>query len=311
MAKLGAKSTTRQAWLSQTKLYGFELFMAAFGLTVAAIVIDYGLFAFFNYLMSEGSAEGYIGEGSLVIVAAMVIWLPLALLFYLRSRGEQTRNAKRTSSTLHKVMVSILLFVNILLAAGAAFAAVYSLFQIAIGADMTPGEMLMRVTVPALLMALLHAWVCFAFSSVRFAGRRVFAMSFLGIGVVVMAALLLVSFGTVRAAAMDDHREDDLRLISDAIRDDYRNSRQLPSSLADLDFEADDLRFDVDDYYYDRKSLGRYELCADFAADTSDDYTRYDDVEEYRRTVIFRRIAKAIAAKGPAAVDLRLRRPNR
>lgn len=274
------KKKTAATWLSRTKIYGFELFMAAFGLTVAAAVTDYGLFAFFNYLIDDQGAGSYIGDASLVIVAAMVIWLPLAILFYLRARGEQARDKARSRSGLHKVLISVLLFVNILIAAGAAFAVVYSLFQMAIGADMPAGELLVRVTIPAVLMTLLHVWVCFAFSDVKFAGRRAFAWSFLAAGTVVMVALSFASFGTVRAAAMDERASSDLETISGKVRAEYRDTRTLPDSLGDIEFDGE-LRDDVDEYYYKPMTLGRYELCADFATDTTQEYGDYDDREEY------------------------------
>lgn len=279
------KLTNYKTWLSKTGLYGFELFMAGFGLTVAAIVIDYGLFAFFNYIKGmEDGATRVVGEFSLWIVAAMLVWLPLALVFYLRSRGEALYQPARRQSRLHKVLMSLYYFVNILIAAGAVFTVLYSLIKVAVGsAELDVDDMLVRVTLPAVIMALLHMWLLFAFSNWKLASRKIFALALGVFGVLVMLGLIIASFGTVRGVAMDQKRVEDLDVISSKIRSEYSNKRQLPESLNDLEFDENELKNSLDEYTYDRKLGGRYELCTDFSTDTrrasghnpNDDYSMY------------------------------------
>ncbi len=284
-------------WFDGTSMYGFELFMAGFGLTVAAIVIDYGLFAFFNYAYGiDGSnARQVVGEFSLWIVAAMLVWLPLALGFYLRVRGEQALSPTRSQGRLHKVLLSIFFFVNILILAGSLFAVLYSLIRMATGAaDMEAMEMLVRVTLPAFLMAVLHAALLFAFTKARWASRRNFALGFGLLGLAVMAALMVASFGTVRGVAMDDKREADLTYLSGQIRSHYTSNRSLPENLQELDVDEDKLKMSLDDYSYDPQMSGRYELCTDFAIDTRENGRDYYEREndEYSLYGSFHRHSK-------------------
>lgn len=277
------QSGTRQSlmrWFSHTSMYGFELFMASFGLTVAAVVIDYGLFAFFNYIKGFGAddTQQIVGQVSLWIVAAMLVWLPLAVGFYLRARGEQASNPERKTRRLHKIVVSVFLFANILILAGAFFTVLYTIIQLLVGSfDMAVADVLLRLTLPALLVAILHGWLLFAFSNVEFARRKVFAIVFVVIGLVVMTGLSIASFGSVRGAAEDNRRERDLTTISNELRDYYSDRQSLPDDLDDLKLSDSKLMLSTDNYTYDRQLGARYELCTDFVTDTQTDSSYSDD----------------------------------
>lgn len=260
-------------YFTGTGMYGFELLMATFGLTTAAIVIDYGLFAFFNYV--KGADAGYnaalFGEFSLWIVAAMLVWLPLAIVFYLRTRGQLAATPERRQSTLHKVLVSIYQFVNIIIAAGALFAVFYSLIRPLVnGAGGEEfGNILVRVTLPALLMIAVHGWALMAYGRSQRMTRKLFGMVFVGVGLLVMVGLLVASVGTIRGKAMDDKRESDLSKLSTAISSHYRSKRALPKALSDVDVDESKLNLSVDEYSYVRQGTYRYELCTKFATSTT------------------------------------------
>lgn len=290
MAKANNKSkSSRKAkgWLDRTSMYGFELFMAAFGLTIAAIAVDYGLFALFNHLQDtrEGMAGAGAGSASLFMVAAMLVWLPLALGFYLRSRGEMQYKPERATSSLHKVLVSVYLFVNVFILAGALFTALYSLIRILVGdVDKDVNELLLRMTAPALLMTGLHAWMLYAYSKAGFATRKLFATIFAAFSIVVIGAFLALSVDSVRGANYDEKRVQDLSTINRSINDYYRDNRTLPNSLDDISVNEDRLKLSLSEYTYDRKTGARYELCVDFATDTKvgrDYYTKPDNGDEY------------------------------
>ncbi len=261
-----------RGYLTGTSMYGFELLMAVFGLTTAAIVIDYGLFAFFNYVKESGAgySTAMFGEFSLWIVAAMLVWLPLAIVFYMRTRAELAAVPERRQSTLHKVLISIYLFVNFIIAAGALFAVFYSVIRLLVnGADGEEvGNVLVRVTVPALLMIGVHGWALLAYSRAQRMTRKVFAMVFAGVGVLVMVALLVASVGTIRGKAIDDKKERDLSVLSTAIKTQYTDKRSLPKSLDDVKVDTSKLNLSLDEYSYIRQGTNKYELCAKFNTST-------------------------------------------
>lgn len=274
----------RSSLFNKTSFYGFELFMAVFGLTTAAAIADYGIFAIFNYLRGiDGSASEFVGEFSLWIVAGMLVWLPLSLLFYIRSRGEQARRKTVSSSTVHKVILSLYFFINIVIAAGAAFATLYSLLRLAIGD--TGGDsvidVLVRVTVPAIVMAKLHIWLLVAFTTNKYINRKTFAGIFAAFGVAVMVLLTIVSISSVRGYIADEKRQDDLRVISQKI-DEHAEEDGLPASLNDLSLD-DELQLPADTYTYKKDDQMRYQLCAEFTHKTNGYDESYAGEDEYVR----------------------------
>ena len=278
---------TAPSWhrhLHHTGIYGFELLMATFGLTTAAIVIDYGLFAFFNYI--KGAGSGYngtlFGEFSLWIVAAMLVWLPLAIVFYMRTRGQLTLTPERRQSTLHKVLVSIYQFVNILLAAGALFTVFYSLIRpLVSGANGEEfGNVLVRVTLPGLLMIAVHGWALMAYSRSQRITHKVFGMVFAGVGLLVMVGLLVVSVGAIRGKAIDDKKERDLSTLSSSVTTYYTSKRTLPKALNDLNVEASKLNLPLDEYSYVRQGLNKYELCTQFNTSTISEASKSSIVDD-------------------------------
>ncbi len=279
----------RRSWpthVAGTSMYGFELLMATFGLTTAAIVIDYGMFAFFNYV--KGSGTGYntalFGEFSLWIVAAMLVWLPLSIAFYLRTCGELATTPGRYQATLHKVVISIYRFVNVLIAAGGLFAIFYSIIRLLVnGADGEQvGDVLVRVTVPALLVIGVHGWVLMAYSRSQRITRKVFSIVVAGLGLLVMIGLLVTSVGAIRGRVIDDKKERDLSVLSTAISEYYTDKRSLPKSLDDVEDGVDKLNMSLDEYSFIRQGANKYELCAKFdtstmsaSSKTSNQYSMY------------------------------------
>lgn len=257
-------------YLNYTGIYGFELLMATFGLTVAAVVIDYGMFAFFNHLRSSENsyAVSALGEFSIWIVVAMLVWLPLALVFYLRTRGQLVAEPTRRQAVIHKLLVSLFQFVNVITIIGAVFGLLYSLLRPLITGS--GGEefldSLIRVSLPALGVAAVHSWLLFAYSRSTRVTRRLFAMVFSIVGIIVMVCLLVTSVGMVRAQALDLKKEQDLSVISTAISDYDSSKNALPKRLDDLTIDEDKLKLPLDEYSYTIQSSNRYELCTRFAA---------------------------------------------
>ena len=244
--------------------------MASVALTVSAWAIDYAVTAILRHL--AGIDPSGIGEFSIWLVAVTIVWLPLSIGFYLRSRGEMTNEPWRRSTPLHKVVISLFYFVNTLFAVVASFVMVYTLIQFALGASddsSSLGELLVGTTLPAALAALLHVGLMFGFSENRTLGRKRFAMIFGGIGAAVTLLLFILAFGVVRDQNIDQKTERDVKSINSAIRDYYMDNRSLPSELSDLDTR--DVTQDLSRYEYRKINSSRYQICAEFLTDTNGD----------------------------------------
>ena len=258
-------------WFSNTSIYGFELFMAAFGVLTAAFVVDYGIASLFRYLYMTTTDKYYSAVDSfpLWVVAAMLVWVTLALTFYLRARSELDRNEARRQTNVHKVITSIFSFVTIVALAVATFTALYSLMKIVVGISDDAARETVVVAIPALLIAGLHLWLLQAFRRPERSRKKTFVLLFAGLTASIMIVLLIVTVGDMRAEFSDQKKENDLSTLQTAVKDYYRDNSRLPGSINDLDIDEDeDLKLDSDNYTYVRKTSSRYELCADFSRDT-------------------------------------------
>ena len=177
-------------FLRRTDIYGFELFMALFGLVVTTVIVDYGLFSIFNYLQPM-SRSADMGDLTLWVVAAVAVWLPVTILFYLRSRGEGEANPLQTARPIHKVFVSIYFFVLIVGMVGLVFGALYSLIMFAVNGEQNIGRLLYQTVTPALLAGLFHVGMLFAYSKTKKLSASKFATAF-GVVALVVAVMLLV-----------------------------------------------------------------------------------------------------------------------
>ena len=252
--------------LSGTKLYGFELFMATVGLLAMAFVVDYGLFSLFRHFLNDVSS--YQGSDDVVIflVAAMLVWLPIATIFYLRSRGEAQSSPEHVSTKVHKVLVSVYMVVNTVVAIGALLYAVYALLELVVGTAQTSTNPVLRQVLPSLLMALWHGGLLFAFTKRSMARRRVFPISYAVVTVTVILALFIVTVGGVRASALDQKRTSDLSSIQNAIDLYEEEAGRLPISLEDV--EVSKLNNGISEYSYRTKGATKYELCSEFLTNT-------------------------------------------
>ena len=256
--------------LSRTRIYTFELLMSVIGLLVTAFVVDYGIFSIFRQLTGPEGFE-YGNSGFIVfIMAAMIVWLPVAVVFYLRTKGEIQATKTHTETMIHKVLVSLFMFVNIFAVIGALFYAIYMLLQVFVGANDESVNYFLRFILPGVLMALWHSWLFFAYSRVRFAPRKIFSIVLSAITIIVVVTLFLQTAIGMRAQAMDAKMVSDLALISQAITEEYNDDSQLPEELSTL--KPMDLNFALSDYSYEKVDGGRYQLCAEFAVAASPGY---------------------------------------
>lgn len=259
--------------------------MSLLGLFSVAVVVDYALFTLFNYIRNLGdeTVKLAVGNYTLVIVAAMVVWLPLAMWFYLRTRAETSANAKRVDGPLHKFLFSVFMVVNILTAAVFVFVALYSSMRALVDVGSDVADTMMRVAVPSLLAACTHAGILLAYRRNNRPSRRQFAFGFTAVGVLLMLVLFGLTIGVVRDEAHDNRRTEDLDKVQQAIGMHYTENDTLPSGLTDISVEG--LVFDKADYIYRPQPQleASYQLCAEFKTSTKDTGSYYgpDDYSSY------------------------------
>lgn len=275
MVKSRSGSEKALGFLDRTSMYGFELFMALFGLVTTLIVIDYGIFALFNYFMGFEGSNSFFSEFTIWIISAMIVWLPVTLTFYLRSRSDTERNKDYSSTTLYKVLMSIYHFFVITGAALLAFIAIYTLIRTSVTPDEPFVDMLVRVVLPALVAVLVHIGLMFAYTKSGRPSKSMFAGIFGGASLALIVTLLVVSIGVLRGVKQDEITSGDLSRIQSAIADYQYTKKDTPGDLSQLSLLNKDTKARLSKYDYKRVDDQRYELCAEFNTSTKNS-SRYD-----------------------------------
>jgi len=260
---------TRLGFFHRTSIYGFEFFTALFGLITTLLVVDYGVFALFNYLRSINGASLYVGEITIWVVAAMIVWLPVTIAFYLRSRSEYERHPLHGDSALHKVLISIYYVIVLFGAIGLSFAAIYALVHLAVSPDESIVDVLVRIVVPAVLAMLLHVGMMFAYPKSGRPSRKSFVIVFGVVATVIAAVLLIVSAGYVRGSRQDDITVNDLGALQSSIASYTSENSMLPAKIDAIKDLSKDTQARSVKYTYSTDGNEKYTLCAEFMTDTT------------------------------------------
>lgn len=267
--KTGEITAKRPGFFERTSIYGFELFTALFGLVTTLVVVDYGIFALFNYLRSLSGLTSYVGEITIWVVAAMIVWLPVTIVFYLRSRSEYEKHPLHGSSALHKVLVSIYYVTVLFGAIGLAFALIYALVHLAVSPEESVPDVLVRVVVPAFIATLVHVGMMFAYPKSGRPTRKIFAASFGVLAAVIAGLLLVVSAGYVRASKTDEITTNDLNALQASITSYVSENKALPEKIDAVKDLSKEAQARIDRYSYSTQGTEKYTLCADFLTDTT------------------------------------------
>lgn len=264
-----ANSGAHRGFFDRMSIYGFEFFMALFGLLTTLVVVDYGIFALFNYLRTMTGLGVYVGELTIWVVAAMIVWLPVTVVFYLRSRSESERNPLHRESMVHKVFLSVYFISVIFGGIGLAFAAIYALVNLAVNPDGSVVDTLVRIVAPAVIAAGLHVGMMFAFPK-KSRPTRVTFISIFGIfAALVAGVLLIISIGYVRGSKQDDVTVTDLYSLQSRITTYYYQNNAIPEQLSAALDVSSGTRSRFDRYTYTKVDPARYVLCATFMTDTT------------------------------------------
>lgn len=277
----------KQSFLRQARIYGFELFMATFGLFSLGILADITISWFFSGIAHD-TAERVASnneESLLLLGVVILVWAPIALFFYLRARGYSNTHAEVRQKTVHKVLSSIYYFANIITIVCALLLALYSMGSTLLGFADTDENLWLTAVVPALAIVLWHGYLLFAFLETPFSKRKMVACCIAGIAVIFYVALLILLVPGVRAANLDDKREEDIATINKAIGRYAIKERSLPASLEVITIDTDKLNNPLSEYEYKTQAAAKYTLCSEFLTDTIDG-TRYDDNSDIYKTYL-------------------------
>lgn len=258
----------RPRFIDRVGVYGLEFAVAMVTVVISASVLSFATFALCNYLANEtvGSEGGYF---ALWASASTIVWVPVAMLFYLRSRAYMAQHPDISSQPVQKVFTIIFQVLMILTIISFAVAAVFAVLTSLVEPEQT-SNILIGVALPSAISALLFGGVLVSFFGRPVVRRRTFAVVLAVVTLAIIVPTITVSVASLRGVNADEYRETDLYAIKSAIDDYARENSKVPRSLSDVRSLIDDqdTRDRISDYEYRRVDDERYRLCATFMAES-------------------------------------------
>ncbi len=281
----------RKGFLNRTSVYGLEFAVAMITMITTASVLSFAAYILGGYLASTADLSEGAGYFALWTVASTVVWAPVALIFYLRSRAEILAKPSLHDNPVQRTFVVIYQVIMILIVISFAISAIYTLLMSFVKPDET-GTILLSGTLPSAVSVLLFWLAHMAFFRKGFS-RRTFAILFSAVVAALVIPVVVLSIISLRSVANDRIVETDLSAIKDSI-DNYADvNKQAPRSLNDLKALAPSKVKDrLSDYKYTRVDERRYQLCGDFVADSrresyvssrNDRYTMYPYFDQHTK----------------------------
>jgi len=273
MATKPTKSSTPQSFLNKVSVYGLEFAIAMVTMAIALVVVTIAIFALFNLIADPRCSE--MGYAALWVSASAIVWVPVAYIFYMRSRGHEQSRPEITNHPAQRAFVMIYQVCAIIAVIAFAIAAVYSGLLAAVQPQNT-GDTLLRVTAPSVVAALVFFGAFTAFFKHPIVSRKLYAGVFAGVSAVVVIAVIVFSIVALRSSSGDGEKVAALDAVQSAVNQ-YANDHDdnAPTSLADIDsYLSDAGKKVVKDISYERVDGNRYQLCTDFsrASKKNDNY---------------------------------------
>ena len=259
---------TKQSFLSKTGIYGLEFAVAMITTIIVLSVLSIGVFALCGYFYGENNS--ITGQVALWSAASTIVWLPVAYIFYMRSRAYMERNPNVVVSGSQRGVVVVYQVIMLLSAILFAFSAVYSALNAFVDAvDMS--KVLVTSSLPALISALLFGSGFVAFFKHPVVSRKTFGTYLIVVSLLIVIPVIAFSMVLLRGANQDKQRSADLNSLQSAVSSTYRDNDKLPANLDGVQDSVDrELRYPLSDYEYKVLSSTSYEICTDFLTDTKD-----------------------------------------
>lgn len=201
--------------------YALELTVAMIVMLMAMFVLIFSTYSLFNTLQSLDNAS-YTG---LWWAASTLVWLPVLVIFYLRSHSYMARNPQVVMNGTQRAFVITYQVFVVLVGIGYAFAAVYSLLT-AFVASGNVGEVLLNVTVPSLIAALICGGAFIAFFKKPVMSRYAYTWSL--IAVVLLLIIPTITMNVIGLRQQNKRNQDTQRQYKNnynrSNNDRYNNS---------------------------------------------------------------------------------------
>lgn len=282
-------STNRKQFINRTSVYGLELAVALVTMIISVSVLSFAAFSLFNYIAGTSDLSEGAGYFALWTAASAVVWVPVAIIFYLRSRAQMMAKPDLHDNVVQRTFITIYQVVMILTVISFAVATVYAALMALVKPDETM-DILLGGAVPSAISALLF-WLGHVAFFRRGLRRRNFTLLFAGISAALIFPVVTLSVMSLRSVASDRTVETDLINVRDAISQYAEKNRETPLSLTNVASLVDSKSEPrLDDYTYTRVDSTRYQLCANFVAEAnsygstaeySDTYTTYPDFTQH------------------------------
>jgi hypothetical protein len=259
------------ARLDHTHFYFLEYLMTLVGLAFSAILLDHAFYALFQYA-NDTSTISDLGGAAVKTVGLAVVWLPIGMVFYIRTRAQEKRDPQLVPRRARRFF--LYLFLAIVGIAGAIFAyfAVRSIIELLIG-SLLPRDALLGTFAPATLSAIVSWAIIHQFMQPNsWATTRRFIMSFGGVSIIIFILLFAMGIGKAQGALIDAQTSADLTTINNQIANYVDSQGTLPASINALSVSnALKARGSKYQYSYSAVSNTDYKLCAVFKTSSPGD----------------------------------------
>ena len=254
-------------WARRSKYYLMEFIAALAGLLMTTFLLDRVLFALMHYLNDAEATSSTYDQMNLWVLSMLLVVLPVTLLFYKRTRFEELDRPVVATTKLRRFFLYTFMLVTLAATVSFAIATVYSIQIILFGAAEV-SDTLLQQTIPALAAAMIHGYVFRTFMRNNSVAQiKEFAATLGMVGVILFAALLILSSLQARNTLIDEKTSKDLRAISVSVDDYYREHGKLPTTLTQLGLDKSvTRRGEKHGYSYATRGSYGYKLCAVFKA---------------------------------------------
>ncbi len=269
----------KRGFLNRCGVYGLELAVAMITMIITVSVLSFAAFSLGGYLAGADVSES-AGYFALWTVASSIVWAPVALIFYLRSRAEMLAKPSLQDNPVQRTFITIYQVVMILTIISFSVSTVFAALMSVVKPEET-SDILLSAALPSAVSAILFGLGHVAFYR-RGLRRRNFALLFSMFAAVLIVPVVVLSIMSLRSVATDRTAETDLASIKTAVDNYVDDNNKTPSTISDVSSDlSSKIQNRLSNYEYKRVDNNRYQLCADFVASSGYTYDSYSSTDNY------------------------------
>lgn len=247
----------------RVSIYGLEFAVAMVTLIIAVSTLSFASFALLDFVYDPSSTK--FGYAALWNAASALVWVPVAFIYYVRSRSYEMRHPELVANPVRRGFVLTYQILVIITIIAFAVAAIYATLTGLVKTDIR--EALLGTAAPAALSALLFAGALVAFFKRPVMPPARYGAIMLVVSALIVLPVIIFSIMALRGTVSDGDKVRDLSAIHSAITDYSKgNSERTPHQLSDVnEYLPDDAQQRMGNYSYKRVDGVRYELCTQFS----------------------------------------------